>query len=306
MLWYGEPRASATSLVNLMRIGQREAGASATLAASLLFAGCSKASTAVTAPSAAKCTISVTNAPASPFPPNGGNGSISIATTRDCTWSVSADSNWVSVATTSGQGEATVSFTVAANPVPTPRSGALVVSTQRVPLSQAAAPCHFDLNRTRETTGSGGGRLSVDVSTLTGCAWTATSTVNWIEIQSGRSGNAGGTVVLDVSANAGAERVGQVTIAGQTYTVTQNGAAATPLLPPLVPGSVEVAGTVQNISGRCPTIRFGLSGRTVVTNSETEFRNLKCTDVRKGVRLSVEGVAQPDSSILATQLRKID
>jgi len=254
--------------------------------------------------------VAVTNAPSTPFPPSGGNGSIAVSTTRDCTWTVSAESNWVTLATTSGQGEGTVSFSVSANTVPTPRSGALVVSTERVPLSQAAAPCHFDLSRTADAVDASGGPLSVNVATLTGCAWTATSAANWIAIQSGASGNASGTVVLAVAANPGPDRAGQVTIAGQAYTVTQPSTASgnpTPVPTPTPtpsPGPVQVSGRAESVSGRCPAIRFDLGGTTIATNRDTDFRNLKCTDVKKGVRLTVQGVSQPNGAVLATQVTR--
>jgi Viral BACON domain/Domain of unknown function (DUF5666)/Putative binding domain, N-terminal len=281
----------------------------AALVCALLFAAsCSKTSTSVSAPSGAKCSVAVTNAPAAPFPANGGNGSIGVSTTRDCTWTVSADSNWVTLATASGQGEGTVSFSVSANTIPTPRSSALVISTERVPLSQAAAPCHFELSRTTDTIDASGGRMAVNVSTLNGCTWTATSTASWIGIQSGKTGNASGTVALDVSANPGADRVGQVTIAGQTYTVVQS--SAPPGIPAPVPtptpspSRVQVTGKAQSISGRCPAIRFDLGGTSIATNSDTDFRNLKCTDVKKGVRLAVQGIAQPNGGVLATDVTK--
>jgi Domain of unknown function (DUF5666)/Viral BACON domain/Putative binding domain, N-terminal len=268
---------------------------------------CSSTSTSVGAPSGTKCSVAVTNAPATPFPSSGGNGTIGVSTTRDCTWTASADSSWVSVTPTTGQGDGTVGFSVSANGVPSPRSGAIVISSARVSLSQAAAPCRFDLSRTADTVDSSGGRLSVDVVTLAGCAWTATSAVGWIAVESGKTGNANGTVVLNVGANSGPDRVGQVTIAGQSYSVTQGAVGSG--APPPPPGSataVGVSGRVQNISGRCPVIRFELGGTTVITTPDTDFRKMKCTDVKKDVRLTVQGFTQPDGTVLATRVAKTD
>jgi hypothetical protein len=294
-------------VTDLRRMRTRTIGV-AILSAVAFATSCSKTSTSVSAPSAAKCSVSVTNAPSTPFPPGGGNGSVGVSTTRDCTWTVSADSNWVTLATTTGQGEGTVSFSVSANTVPTPRSAALVVSTERVPLSQAAAPCHFALSRSSDTIDASGGALSVNVSTLTGCAWTATSAVSWIGIQSGTTGNANGTVALNVSPNPGPVRTAQITIAGQTYTVTQSAAASASPPPPVpLPGNtVEVSGKAQSVSGHCPSIQFDLGGTTIATNGDTDFRNLKCTDVKKGVRLTVQGLAQSNGAVLATQVSKSD
>jgi hypothetical protein len=59
------------------------------------------------------------------------------------------------------------------------------------------------------------------VTTTVGCAWTASSTAQWITISSGQSGTGSGSVGFSVAANAGAARSGTVTVAGQTATVNQ-------------------------------------------------------------------------------------
>ena len=52
-------------------------------------------------------------------------------------------------------------------------------------------------------------------------AWTATSNASWLSIASGASGTGNGAVFFSVAANSGAQRVGTLTIAGQTFSVTQ-------------------------------------------------------------------------------------
>jgi len=271
-----------------------------------IVAACSQTSTSVSAPSASKCAVAVTNAPSAPFPSTGGNGTLGVSTTRDCTWTVSADSSWVSIATTSGQGDGSVQFSVSANLVPSPRSAALIVSSQRVPVNQAAAPCRFDLSRSSDSIDASGGRLSTNVATVAGCAWSAASNAGWIAIESGTSGNGNGAVVLNVGGNAGPDRVGQVTIAGQTYTVSQSSPGSAGPPPPPPSGAVEVSGKAQNISGRCPAIQFELSGTIIVTTADTDFRKLKCSDVKRDVRLSVQGFLQIDGIVLATRVAKTD
>jgi len=60
-----------------------------------------------------------------------------------------------------------------------------------------------------------------------GCPWTASSGVPWVTITSGSSGKGNGTVGFTVVANPfGAARSGTLTIANQTYTVTQAESAA--------------------------------------------------------------------------------
>ena len=68
--------------------------------------------------------------------------------------------------------------------------------------------------------GAGAG-TAVAVTAAAGCAWTATSNANWLTITNGASGSGNGTVNFTVAANTGAMRTGTLTIAGQTFTVTQ-------------------------------------------------------------------------------------
>jgi hypothetical protein len=71
----------------------------------------------------------------------------------------------------------------------------------------------------------------VNVTAGAGCAWTATSNdPSFLNINTGASGSGSGTVTYTVAANSGvAQRVGTLTIAGQTFTVTQAGASPTVL-----------------------------------------------------------------------------
>ena len=295
-------------------------------AGACLAAACSKTSTSLTAPSSDKCQVTATNAPSS-FAASGGQGSLTIATSRDCTWSVSSEANWVSIAgDRSGQGEASIPYTVAPNPAPSVRSGAIVVGSQSVAVSQAAAPCVFTLSRLGGAVGDTGGRLTVDVATLNGCGWTATSPVSWIVVGPGQSGSASGTVGLAVAANAGGVRVAAVTIAGQTFTVTQAAAAPpvpdplpaptpaptptptpppaptpTPAPPPSKP--VEFDGTINSLSGACPNVTFTVQGMTIVTDRSTDYAKSKCTDLRRGRDVSGAGMRQSNGTIKATDIR---
>ncbi len=65
--------------------------------------------------------------------------------------------------------------------------------------------------------------MPVTVTSPGGCTWTASSQVPWLSVASGAGGSGGGTVQVDVQANTGAQRLGTATIAGQTFTVTQDG-----------------------------------------------------------------------------------
>ncbi len=311
-----------------------------------LIIGCTSSTTALVTPTASKCQVEVSNT-TSAFAHEGGSGTLSISAARDCTWTVAANASWVSLGSdNTGQGEAVLPYTVAANPTPVPRSAALVVAASELPVSQAGAPCRFAINRDRDTIAAAGGRLAVTVSTLTGCSWNASSGAPWIAVASGRSASASGLVELSVAANAGTARIGQVTIAGQAYTVAQDAAPAapvepappppapspgpapppapspgpapaptpTPTPPPASPPApapstpVEFDGRAFFVSGRCPDLRFMVQGTIVVTDRDTNFRRGSCDHLSFGDRIEGRGFRESDGTVRATsiELKKKD
>src|SRR6218665_926583 len=96
-------------------------------------------------------------------------------------------------------------------------------------VSSSASECTYALSATsNRVEADAGASVTVTVTpTGTSCtAWTGTvaSTARWITITSGERGTGIGTVTYSYRANmSAAERRGTLTIAGQTYTVTQAG-----------------------------------------------------------------------------------
>ena len=94
-------------------------------------------------------------------------------------------------------------------------------------LSQSVGYCTYSLSPSGQSFGYAGGTGSVVVSSSDSCtpqAWTAAANESWITVTS--VGNTSGdscTVTFSVSANeyGGSERAGAITIAGQTFSVTQ-------------------------------------------------------------------------------------
>jgi hypothetical protein len=74
---------------------------------------------------------------------------------------------------------------------------------------------------------SGANTGTVRVTTSAGCNWSATNNApGWIHIDSGSTGSGAGSVAFEMDANGNPDpRVGTLTIAGQTFTVTQAGTA---------------------------------------------------------------------------------
>jgi Zn-dependent metalloprotease len=90
--------------------------------------------------------------------------------------------------------------------------------------SDCGGTCTYSISPSSASYAAAGGSGSVSVTAGAGCAWTAVSNSTFITITSGSSGSGNGTVGYSVAANGGtSSRTGTMTIAGQTFTVTQAG-----------------------------------------------------------------------------------
>ena len=229
------------------------------------------------------------------FTADGGKGTLAVATTRDCTWSVSTNASWVAVAGTSGQGEASIPYTVAVNPVPMARAAEITVSDASLQLNQAGAPCRYTLNSAGGSIGPAGGQFTVQISTLTGCAWTAATDAPWLTLITSGSGNGSGTIGLSVAANNGAARTAHMTAGNESFTVTQGAAASGP-----PSQTVRLSGSISALSGQCPSLSFTVSATPVITIGSTGYSGGKCKDLRNGDSVVVTGTVQADRRVLAT------
>jgi len=284
----------------------------------LAAARCTSSSTSVTAPTSSKCAISVSSSPSS-FTAGGGSGTVSVTTDRDCTWSAASDSSWISLAaTTTGQGEASIPYSVAANPAPATRSGTISVGSEKIQLSQAAAPCTFRLSKSADSISADGGRLSFELATPTGCGWTAASDAVWLSIAAGANGNSSATITVAAAPNTGDARVAHVNAGGQIYTVQQAAKSPTPTppsapqppppSPPPAPSppprddSIDLEGTAIALVGRCPDLGFWTDGHWVITSAATAFKKGKCGDLSGGDPVKVHGHLRPNGVVDADQV----
>jgi hypothetical protein len=117
----------------------------------------------------------------------------------------------------------------------------------RIDQSAATVPCTYSIAPTGQTLSSTGGGMTTTVTTGAGCTWTATSNASWLRITAGASGAGNGTVSLSADANTGAARVGTASIAGRTFTVSQEAASCVFLVTPTVL-ELDKSEQVQNIT----------------------------------------------------------
>jgi uncharacterized protein (TIGR03437 family) len=186
-----------------------------------------------TATQAAGSTCSYAIVPTSASAPAGGTtGSVTVTAASGCTWTAASTASWITITSgASGSGNGTVSYTVAASSSANPLTGTLTIAGQTFTVTQAGATCSYAIAPTSASAPAGGTTGSVTVTAPTGCAWTATSNVSWITV-SPASGNGNGVVSYTVAASSGPlARTGTLTIAGQTFTVTQAAAATLTVSP---------------------------------------------------------------------------
>jgi hypothetical protein len=176
------------------------------------------------------CTYSL-NPTSGTEPAVGGTGSFTVTATTGCTWTATPSASWVTITSgASGSGNGTVSYAAAANSG-SARSATITVGDQTYTVNQPApaVSCSYALNPTSSgAIVAAGGSGTFDVTTTSGCTWTAATTASWIHITAGGSGSASGTVSYSVDANISSARTDTITLGGQSFTVTQDAYVAAP------------------------------------------------------------------------------
>ena len=181
-------------------------------------------------PTGGNCSYSVSPTTQS-FSASGGTGTINVTTNSNCSWTASTNSgSWAWIAITSGwsgTGSGPVNYMVLPNYTGTSRSGYLTIAGQTFNITQTydGGCTIYTLSKPSQTFGSGAGSGSVNVTTGANCPWTASTNSGswaWIAITSGWSGTGSGQVnYMVLPNNTGSSRSGYLTIAGQTFTITQ-------------------------------------------------------------------------------------
>ncbi len=113
-----------------------------------------------------------------------------------------------------------------------------------------APSCSFSIpsDQRARTVDSGRVELPVDVVTSAGCAWTATTSADFIALIVGPPGSGAGRVRLVITENAGAERTGRLTIAGLTVSITQRAPVPPECAFAVTPTDVQVPAAAGSFS----------------------------------------------------------
>jgi hypothetical protein len=84
-------------------------------------------------------------------------------------------------------------------------------------------PCRYSVpaDAVRQTIDGNERDLVIPVTTTAGCEWTVASQAEFISVSGAGSGTANGNATFHVASNRGAQRVGQLVVAGINLTITQ-------------------------------------------------------------------------------------
>ncbi|HEY6390812.1 MAG TPA: malectin domain-containing carbohydrate-binding protein [Bryobacteraceae bacterium] len=103
--------------------------------------------------------------------------------------------------------------------------GVYPIAVAMQPPASGGPACTYSISPSSASFGATGGSGSVNVSAPAGCSWGAASNAGWAQITGGASGSGNGSVSYSVNANLGVSGLsGTLTIAGQTFTITEAGA----------------------------------------------------------------------------------
>jgi len=161
-----------------------------------------------------------------------GNGSTATCTvTSNVTWSVTSDQSWLAINTSSGDGNATLTFTAYANLSPTLRMAivTIVVSpglSKTIAVTQEAATLTVSNNTLAIKAGNGS---TVSGTVTSNVAWTVSADQSWLSLNIA-SGDGNATLTFTANANLSpTTRTATVTIVvspglSKTITVTQEAA----------------------------------------------------------------------------------
>ncbi len=231
---------------------------------------------------------------------NGGTNTVSVTAPNGCSWTATANDNWLSVTPTMGSGNGQVSYSVQPNTSPSSRSGTLTIAGQTFTVTQAGAaqsspmiavqPTSLDfqsvnVGATKDLTltvrNTGNATLNVTAITSSNSRFSVTSGTSFNVAAGGQQ-----TVTVPFSPTASGVQTGALTIAsnasnGPTTTVQLRGEGAQPqptcpavnnINPTSGPIGTPIAVTGQNFTGVTQVKFGGGATATPIVNSATELR----------------------------------
>lgn len=174
--------------------------------------------------------------------------------------------------------------------------------------------CTYTLGPTNQIVQQSGGTASIQVTTQTGCSWTASAGfASWITL-SGASGTGSGTIYASTQANnTGSTQTGYITVDGQDVAVIQPGSACTYGL-----GTTQIQAPAVGASGSitvttsCPVIAASSQSWAIATalsssvnyfiaaNPSTSVRSATITIGNETVQITQAALITPTVTVSAS------
>lgn len=167
------------------------------------------------------CTYSLVPSSAN-LPGPGGTFMFDVLTQPGCQWGAVASDGFITINNNNGNGSGTISYSVTPNTTGVTRSGSINVRGQLFSITQAGFTCVYSIAPTSADVPAGGGTFPFTLTTQAGCLWYPQTNDYWLWAYNGVR-NGSGTVEYSVQPNNGGDRTGTITVAGNTFTITQTG-----------------------------------------------------------------------------------
>ena len=152
-------------------------------------------------------------------------GAASVLTGGSGVWSAWTDSAWITLNRANGEAGVSCIYAVGANFTAGTRMGRIYIEDKVFTVTQTGYTGAISPESAEWDCAGGSGEIAVTVDA--GVAWTAAANVDWIAVEP-RSGRSSGTVKYTVVGyDETPTRSGSVTVAGETFSVTQTGVDVT-------------------------------------------------------------------------------
>lgn len=190
------------------------------------------------------------------FDANGGSGSVEVTATSvtDADWRIvfanPADQSWIVFTSgTAGTGSATINYSVAAGGGN--RSAELTIAGQPFRITQTgSSTVEFSIAPTEASYGpaGGSGQVAVTVKPSSQATWIVVCDVDWVSFPNGPSARGSGPLDYQVAPfhRTGQTRQTIITVAGHSFTITQNGIAS---LAGYLNGMTDLGGGQMEVPG---------------------------------------------------------
>jgi uncharacterized protein (TIGR03437 family) len=237
----------------------------------------------------------------------GGTGSFQLQT--NCTWAAYSLSPFVTLSPTGGTFNATVNYTVAANPCVDSRIGAIAAQAggasgpqQQFQITQPGSPGGLTVTPPSLTASPAALDGKLAISTDSSCSWSAYSDVSWLTLTGSSTGYGNASLAYHLLANSSAQRTGSIHIGALLFTVTQQ---AVP--PPAVLLSAVVNGADYATGPVSPGEIVAVFGSNIgpVAGVGLQVANNSLTKTLGGVQLLFDGNPAPLLYVSAGQVNAI-